>query len=147
MDAFAAEKNPETDTRPKGRFASGGRLAALALASIFLVLAAYYTIWSLAAPRDARPLPSDAGFDSVAAALKAISPSERQALRERETNALRSDPLDPVALKTLSSLWRAEDDGERAEALAILAGNRSLRDLPAQAEVLDILLKRKDFAA
>ncbi|MFO0991287.1 MAG: hypothetical protein U1E67_05090 [Hyphomicrobiales bacterium] len=147
MDAFAAEKNAETDTRAKVPFVLAGRLAAMALASVFLVFAAYYTIWSLSVPQDARPLPSDAGFDSVAAALKSISPSERQALRERETEVLRNNPLDPIALKTLSNVWRAEDDGERAEALAILAGNRSLRDLPAQAEVLDILLKRKDFAA
>ena len=147
MDALASEKNAQPETLSKGLFLAGSCLVVISLAFLFLLIALYYTIWSLSAPRDGRPMPSDAALGSLAAALKAVPPSERQALRQREIEALKSNPLDPMALKNLSNLWRTEENEERAEALAILAGNRNLRDLTAQGEVLDILLKRQDFSS
>ena len=147
MDAFASEKPAHAKAAWIGGLRSNGRLAAIAGTTVLLLLGLYLTMWSLSGPREGRQMPSDAAQGSVNEALKVMAPPQRQALREREMDALRSNPLDPVALKNLSSLWRAEDNGDRAERLAVLAGDRNLRDLPAQAEVLDILLRRKDFAA
>ena len=147
MDAFTSQQPARMKAARIGGLQPSGRLAAIAGSAVLLLFALYLTIWSLSAPREGRQMPSNAAQVSASEALKVTAPLERQALRERETNALRSDPLDPMALKNLSDLWRAEDDGERAERLAVLAGDRNLRNLPAQAEVLDILLRRKDFAA
>jgi len=85
--------------------------------------------------------------NAVAERLGRMIQADRQALIIRERNALKNDPLDLSALKNLAVLWRAENDQERATRLAVLSGDRNLRDLRAQAEVLDILLQRKDFAA
>ncbi len=122
------------------------RALVIAVATIGVALAFYYTIWALSSPNMIRPMPGGAGAAGTADAMKTMSTSERKALLDREISAFRSDPLDPMALKNLSTLLRAEANSDRAERLAVLAGDRSLRDLPAQAEVLDILLKRKDFA-
>ncbi len=145
MDAFASD--PRTEAHWFGAKRSTERALVIAVTAVGLALAVYYTIWALSGPDAIRPMPAGAGTVSATDAVKAMSALERQALRDREIAAFRSDPLDPMALKNLSTLLRAEADGDSAERLAILAGNRSLRDLTAQAEVLDILLRRKDYPA
>jgi hypothetical protein len=147
MDALASEKHTRTSASRTGMWRLNERLATIAVATVTLALGLYLTIWALSGPIEVRPMPSNPSQTSASEGLKVLSSPERQALRARETDALRRNPLDGQALKNLSNLWRADDDLERAERLAVLAGNRSLRDLVAQAEVLDILLRRKDFAA
>jgi len=147
MDAFASEKQVHTRASRAGSLRSVERLATIAVSIVVLALGLYFTVWALSGPGEERPMPVSPGQGSVSEGLKVLTPLERGALRARETDALRRDPLDPRALKNLSNLWRAEDDPERAERIAVLAGDRNLRDLTAQGEVLDILLRRKDFAA
>ena len=147
MDALASDKQARFSAGPPGKWLSGERLAIVAFAAATLVLALYFTVWALSGPSEVRPMPSNPTQASISDGLKILDPAERTALRSREIGALQGDPLDPRALKNLSNLWRAEDDGDRAARLAVLAGDRSLRDLAAQAEVLDILLQRKDYTA
>lgn len=146
MDALAAEK-PSITRSWSSKSLSAERVATMAFSIMALALAFYFTVWDLSGPGDIRPMPANPAQTSVSERLKVLDPEERKALLARETNALRNDPLDRRALKNLASLWRAEDEGDRAARLAVLAGDRSLRDLTAQAEVLDILLQRKSFAA
>ena len=147
MDALASEKQIHINRSRTGKSLSTERMATIAFAAVTLALGLYFTVWDLSGPNDIRPMPANPGQNSTSEGLKVLAPTERQMLRARETDALRNDPLDPRALKNLSNLWRAEDDGDRAARLAVLAGDRNLRDLTAQAEVLDILLQRKDYAA
>ncbi|MBL8906881.1 MAG: hypothetical protein JNM20_09415 [Rhizobiales bacterium] len=147
MDAISTHGHTRIGASRTGTMRTGERLAVILVAAIALALGVYFAVWALSRPNEVRPMPPSPPEGSISEGLKLLVPSERQALRERETDALRRDPLDPRALRNLANLWRAEGDGDRAERLAVLAGDRSLRDLPAQAEVLDILLRRKDFAA
>jgi hypothetical protein len=140
------QQGPLTEGLEK-RSGTRPRIFVAVLAIIALAIAAYFTIASLAGKRDSRILTETVAPENRLAALKLLPPKELQRLIAREAVALRDNPLDQAALKNLTLLLRATDDPQGAERLAILAGARSLRDLRAQAEVLDILLARKDFAA
>lgn len=147
MDALTPEEHRHADASRAGFFGTRPQLIAMVAAVVFLAICGYFTIAALSGARDARILPPGAAQGSAVDSLRLMSPPERRTLIAREQAALRNDPLDRTALKNLIVLWRSQDEAEMAERLAVLAGDRSLRDLRAQAEVLDILLARKDYAA
>src|SRR5262245_32529280 len=96
------------------------RMVLSAIAVIFLVAAAYFTVASLSGNRDSNILTETVAPENRLEALKLLSSDERQRLISREADALKSNPLDQAALKNLTLLLRAEGDQERAERLAIL---------------------------
>jgi hypothetical protein len=115
----------------------------MALAALFLVMQAYLSLQSWAAVKE----------DSLEKRLlqqsenqSEFSDKERLALIAREVKALQVNPLGSKAIRHLALL--AKDHGRQAQAeeLLLVAANRSLRDLKAQADVLPILLAHKDFA-
>jgi hypothetical protein len=82
----------------------------------------------------------------IFAALQKLSSVERNMLIVREKERLVRAPLDRSALMNLSILSAAENDTKQSDALALLAANRSLRDIAAQISAMGLLFNQKDYA-
>ena len=116
------------------------------LALAFAVVAGYLILQSLTggSPRllGGEEIPPERMLER----LKTLPAAERQALLAREQKDLASDPLKLTALTNMVLLYEVLGDKGRSQELTVLAGQRSLRDLPVQRAVLQILLDRKDYS-
>jgi hypothetical protein len=75
-----------------------------------------------------------------------LSIAERGGTIGRLEGDLVSEPLDSSVLKKLVIYWSASGDGTRSDVLALIAAQRSLRDVESQALALDISLRKQDYA-
>ena len=144
LAAVTPEQSP-IDATPTGTKPSQLFLAFMGLTLLFAVFAIYLMTQSLVAPPSRQLVAAEMPPEQVVIRLKAMSDAERQALVARERAAVAADPLDTAALKNLAALSDVAGDTKRAQDLTLLVGNRSLRDLPVQTAVLQILLARKDY--
>lgn len=92
-----------------------------------------------------RPGPSPSLQEIQAAADKSNNAGRDGVIRSLE-GELVSEPLDSVHLKKLAVYAKASGNGARSDALALIAAQRSLRDVEAQALALDIFLRKQDYA-
>lgn len=122
-------------------------LAFMGLALMFAVFSVYLMVSSLSGEDSRLLAPPGTPPERVMDRLKALPEAERKALQNREREALAQNPMDLSALKNLAVLADVAGDKAQSKALTLLAGKRSLRDLPVQAAVLKINLDRQDYAA
>lgn len=122
-------------------------LAFMGLALTFAVFSVYLMVSSLSGEDSRLLAPPGTPPERVMDRLKGMAVAERNALQNREQEALAQNPMDLSALKNLAVLADIADDKAQSEALTLLAGKRSLRDLPVQAAVLKINLDRQDYAS
>jgi hypothetical protein len=131
---------------PKSTASSPLLPAFMGLALMFAVFSVYLIVSSFSEP-GARPFGAPGTPpERVMDRLKGMALAERNALQNREQEALPQNPMDLSALKNLAVLAEVAGDKAQSEALTLLAGKRSLRDLPVQAAVLKINLDRQDYA-
>jgi hypothetical protein len=79
-------------------------------------------------------------------AIKALSAEQRKVLSEREKQRLFVEPLDLSALNNIALLESLENHADAAQAIALEASNRSLRDIQSQLSALRLYLIKKDYA-
>src|SRR5687767_10667158 len=118
------------------------RVTSALVAAAFLTLAAYFTLESYAAADDRRSIDQRV-FAQPPAEISVLSDTERVQRITFEQSALQADSLNSGPVKNLAVLARASGNKGQADELLLIAANRSLRDLSAQADVLPILLARK----
>jgi tetratricopeptide (TPR) repeat protein len=117
------------------------------LAAVAIACAGWAAITTLL-HRDPVPLlAGDVPIDKLPDELEALPADARADLIARERARLAADPMDQGALINLSLLYGAEGDRERANAFAIAAAARALRDGRAQTAALQIHLQKGDAAA
>lgn len=91
-----------------------------------------------------KPGPIPNLLEIVAIADK-LSIAERGGAIRRLEGELVSEPLDSSILKKLAIYWSASGDGTRSDALALIAAQRSLRDVESQTLALDTSLRKQDY--
>jgi hypothetical protein len=84
--------------------------------------------------------------DAAIKAIKAFSVEERRTLSKRERQRLSVEPLDLSALNNIALLEGLANHTEAAQAIALEASNRSLRDIQSQLSALRLYLIKKDYA-
>jgi hypothetical protein len=92
-------------------------------------------------------VPLVADSSQVIVALQSISGDERKTLISRERQRLLDEPFDRFALVNLSVLHGLDGDQAKGNSFTFLAAKRSLRDLPAQAASIQLLLNERDYSA
>jgi hypothetical protein len=134
-----------SDTQVHARFAWKAHIL-LVVAYAFVAFAVALTVLTTPSidQRSLVPIGTEAAQASVA--LKNLSVAERQVLMMRERQRLVDAPLDRSALLNLSVLFALDGDTSKSNELAVLAANRSLRDLPAQAAAMQLLLDAKQYS-
>lgn len=83
--------------------------------------------------------------EDALAALKKLTPEQLQELSLRETDALKSNPLDKGALQNLSVLAGLQGNVAKSEKLALVLSDYGRRSVAAQLAAVQINLAGKDF--
>jgi hypothetical protein len=133
-----------SDMQVHVRFAWKAHIA-LAAAFGFVAFAVALTLLTTSSIDQRSLVPFGTEATKVSVALQNLSVTERQALMTRERQRLVDAPLDRSALLNLSVLFALDGDTSKSNELAVLAANRSLRDLPAQAAAMQLLLDAKQY--
>ncbi len=102
---------------------------------------------TLAPPANRALTASDVPEQQAVEVLKKLSPQELQDLTRRETEALKADPLDKIALQNLSILAGLQGDTAKSEKLALILSDYGRRSVGAQLAAVQINLAAKDFKA
>ncbi len=136
---------------PRGRRAAGGEWTRrtqviAAVTAGFIACAGLAAVMTLMRGEPLPLLAGDVPIDRLPDELKALPADARADLATRERARLAADPMDQGALVNLSLLSGADGDRDRADALAIAAAGRALRDGRAQTAALQLLLQRGDAA-
>jgi hypothetical protein len=134
-----------SDTQVHVRFAWKAHIL-LAIAYTFVAFAVALTLLTASSIDQRSLVPFGTETGQVSTALQNLSESERQALMVRERQRLVDAPLDRSALLNLSVLFALEGNASKSNELAVLAANRSLRDLPSQAAAMQLLLDAKQYS-
>lgn len=92
-------------------------------------------------------LPAKTAPNKVVETLAAMPIERREALSKAVGEQLQKYPTDLTQVLRLAALASANGDAAKAEALTLLAANRSHDDARLQASALQIELKRKNFPA
>lgn len=115
-----------------------------ALAVVLVILGSYnaYQVWATEPDQLDRKVSAYESTDELAK----LRADERLVLTSRAQQTIMANPLDGGPLMLLAALARVGGNQKKANELILLAADRSLRNTKAQADVLPILLERRDYA-
>jgi len=134
------------DRNRLGEASALSRSGFFCLVIVLLLIGLFFTVASLFVRRYGKIVSDAIPPTEWVTSLRTLPVDDRKQLMTKERKAFLADPLDRAALNNLSLLEKVEDNDEGYRALALLAGDRSLRDTRTQADVLTIMLERKDYA-
>ncbi len=90
-------------------------------------------------------LPPETLPENAAVELKKYLPDQIKNLIARERGKLAAEPLDRASLLNLAVLFELNGEKDISNQVAVLAANRSLRDLAAQSAALNLSLNKSDY--
>lgn len=137
---------PKTETTSPKDLSLGSYAARLIFTLALFALVAK-SIWGVQIETVQRPaFLSATKPEEVVAAVKAVSQSEMETFISKETERFLKAPLEGDALNNLMVVIQTRGDDKRGVALARLAADRSLRNLPAQVSVIQTSFAQKNYS-
>lgn len=130
-----------------GPTSNGWRYALITVVMlIYGAIASFFLVSRSLVPDDRTLVEQGTAADQITARLQGLTDPEREVIAARERAILGQQLLDVLALKNLAVLAQLSGDQKTANALALTAGDRNLRDVATQAVVLQNLLAAEDYS-
>jgi hypothetical protein len=119
---------------------------ALALGTLSYAVFNLVSLWSLHKnPSVNLMVPENFTAEQATTQLKALSHEQLLKLQFEQKHILATNPTDELVIKNLAALAELLGDKSSQTSLTLIAANRSLRDFPAQAAAIQILLAEKNY--
>jgi hypothetical protein len=119
---------------------------ALAFGTLGYVIFILVSLWSLHTnPSVNLIVPENFTAEQATKHLKALPIEQLLKLQVEQKQVLATNPTDELVIKNLAALAELLGEKSSQTSLTLIAANRSLRDFPAQAAAIQILLAEKNY--